>query len=120
MANNRQPVNFLSKSRAAGTYVSDVLDNSDGSMAHIVIDITALTGTLTVTVEGFDHESGKYYTILASAALAGTGTTVLRVFPGATAAANLVANDIMPKFFRVKAVVATGPITFSVGTALSQ
>jgi hypothetical protein len=110
----------VGRARRCDVRQQSVYDNTDGSMAHITIDITALTGTLTVTVEGIDPESGKTYTILASAALAGTGTTVLRIFPGATVAANLTANDIMPKFFRIKAVVVTGPVTFSVGVSLSN
>lgn len=77
------------------------------------IDITAISGTtpsLTVTVQGKDPVSGKYYTLLASAALNATGTTVLRIYPGLTAAANLTASDILPTDFRIIYVVAgTGP-----------
>jgi hypothetical protein len=80
---------------------------------HLVVDITAISGTsptLTVTVEGKDPVSGKYYTILASAALNAVATTVLKVYPGLTAAANTVANDVLPGAWRVKAVVGgTGP-----------
>lgn len=58
---------------------------------------------------------GQYYTILASAAITGTGTTVLRVYPGLTAASNLVANDILPSTWRVNLVHAdSDSITYSV------
>lgn len=80
------------------------VDNASGKFAHVVIDITSITGaapTATFTVQGKDPVSGKYYTILASAALNAIGTTVLKIGPGLTAAANLVANDIMPRKFRV-------------------
>jgi hypothetical protein len=76
---------------------------------QLVIDITALTGTgptLTVTIQGKDPTSGKFYTILASAALAAVATTVLRVYPGLTAAANLTANDVLPREWRVVATIA--------------
>jgi hypothetical protein len=78
------------------------LENLSSRGAHIVIKITGLTGTsATFTVQGKDALSGDYYTILASAALTGTGTTVLRIYPGLTASANLVASDVIPRFFRV-------------------
>lgn len=80
------------------------LDNMSGNSAHVVIDITSITGTTptaTFTVQGKDPTSGKYYTILASTALNAVATTVLRIGPSLTAAANLVANDIMPRCFRV-------------------
>jgi hypothetical protein len=75
---------------------------------HLVIDITTITGTtptLTVTIEGKDPTSGKYYTILASAALNATGTTVLKVYPGLTASANAVANDVLPRTWRVRTTI---------------
>lgn len=87
--------------------------NLYGSGLHLVIDITAITGTTptyTVTIEGKDPTSGKYYPILASAALTAVGTTVLRVYPGFTAAANLTANDALPLTWRVKdAIGGTTP-----------
>lgn len=93
--------------QAAGTVQFEGANHNCRGM-HLVIDITAITGTtptLTVTIEGKDPTSGKFYTILASAALNATGTTVLKVYPGLTAAANTVANDVIPRDFRVKAVV---------------
>lgn len=80
------------------------LDNLSARAAQVVIDITSITGTTptaTFTVQGKDEASGKYYTILASAALNAAGTTVLKIGPGLTAAANSVANDILPRTFRV-------------------
>jgi hypothetical protein len=80
---------------------------------HLVIDTTTMTGagpTLTVTIQGKDPTSGKFYNILASAAIATATTTVLKVYPGLTAAANLVANDVLPREWRVVAV-AGGTLT---------
>jgi len=72
--------------------------NTQGKACHLTIDVTAWSaGSLTVTIQGKDPTSGKLYTILASAALVATGTVVLRVGSGLTAAANLVANDVLPK-----------------------
>lgn len=88
---------------------------------HLVIDVTAVAATPSVvfTIQGKDPLSGQYYTILASAAVTATGTTVLRVFPGATAAANTVANDWLPQTWRVLATHGDADsITYTVHAAL--
>jgi hypothetical protein len=99
------------------------LDNTSSIGATVVIDITAITGTTptaTFTVEGRDEVSGKYYTILASAALNTVATTVLRIYPGLTAAANVTASSLIPKTFRVTVTIAgtTPVVTATVGVAL--
>ena len=108
----------------ATTVNSGDLDNPAGSATAFVVDITAITGTTpsaTFLVEGKDPVSGKYYTILASAALTAAGTTVLRVFPGATAAANASVNDFIPKTFRVTCTIAgtTPAVTATVGVLIN-
>lgn len=68
----------------------------------LVIDITAgVTLAVTPKIEGVDTLSGKTFTLLVGTALAGVGTTVLRVFPAAPAAANAVANDVLPETIRI-------------------
>jgi hypothetical protein len=77
------------------------------------------TGSITVEVDGKDPVSGQYYTILASAAIAANGFTVLRVYPGLTAAANAVASDLLPRTFRLKVTANNAnPATYSVGYEL--
>lgn len=90
---------------------------SAGKYLTLVIVITAIgTGTLTVTVGGCDAASNTFYSILASAALAANATTILRVGPTYTAAANLVANDIIPLTWNVQVVVGgTSGVTASIG-----
>lgn len=107
----------------AGTVLSSDQVHRVGSGIKLVVDITAITGTaptLTVTLLGKDTASGKYYTILASAALSAVGTTVLTVFPGAAVAANVSANDILPRTWQVQAVVAgtTPAVTATIGASL--
>lgn len=90
--------------------------------AHVVIDVTAVTATpsVTFTVSGVDRVSGKIYTLLASAAITATGTTVLRIGPALTAAANTVANDVLPPVIRFTATHADADsITYSVGAHFS-
>lgn len=82
--------------------------NNNGRGIKLVIDITALTGTvptLTVTIQGKDPVSGKYYTLLVSAALAAVATTTLEVYPGIAAAANSTAGVTLPRTFRIITVI---------------
>src|SRR5687767_4994745 len=105
---------------AARTPTVNAEDHSDviGDYLHLIIDCTAVDATPQVAypIQGKDPASGKYYTILASAAITGTGTTILKVGPSLTAAANLVANDIVPSIWRVIATHGDADsITYSCG-----
>jgi hypothetical protein len=88
----------------AGTVNTADFTNPRSRGLQLIIDITAITGTptLTVTIQG------KYYALLVSTALNAVATTVLRVYPGLTASNNLVASDIVPSTWRVSYVVAGG------------
>lgn len=111
---------FESKARTA-TENSRDFRNPDGIGAIVTIDCTAITSSPSVvfTLQGKDPASGKYYTILASAAIVGTGTTTMRVHPDLTAAANTVAKDMMPAVWRIIATAAdSDSITYSVGVSL--
>lgn len=95
---------------AAGINGADQINRQFRGL-HLVIDITALAGTaptLTVTIQGKDPISGKYYTLLASAVLAAVATTVLRVYPGGPVTANLAANDALPRIWRVITAIGGG------------
>ena len=89
---------------------------------HLVIDCTAKAGaapSVVFTIQGEDAASGKFYTILASAAIVAVGTTILRVYPGLVAAANVAANDVLPRSWRVIATHANADsITYSVGASV--
>lgn len=79
--------------------------NYNASGLALTIDVTAITATPSVTfaVKYKDSLSGKYVTLLTSAAITAVGTTVLRIGPWLTAAANLVARDVLPVVWRVEA-----------------
>lgn len=88
---------------------------------HLVIDVTAVAATpsITVTVQGVDRVSGQVYTILESAAITAVSTTVLKVAPALTAAANTVANDLLPPIFRITVTHADADsITYSIAGQL--
>lgn len=116
----RRHETLLASSTKTASFNGDDVANLGYRGGHIVIDVTAASGTsptLVVTVQGKDPTSGKYYTILASASITGTGTTVLRIFDGATVAANTAANDVLPPVWRVISTIGgTSPsFTYSIG-----
>jgi len=92
--------------------------NAYGRGIKVFINISSITaGSAVVTIQGKDP-SGNYYTVLASASLTATGETVLTVYPGTTAAANSVANDVLPRQWRVSVSVTTGPVNMNVSACL--
>lgn len=114
-------VTLLASAARTATVATADQSNNDYRGVHVIIDVTASADTPSVvaTIQGKDEVSGKYYTILASAAITGSETRVLRVFPGATNASNLTANDILPSTWRVNLVHAdTDSITYSVAAQL--
>ena len=107
---------------AAGTNGTDQT-NYNARGVKLVIDITALTGvspTLTVTVQGKDAASGKYYTILASTALAAVATTTLEIYPGIATAANATQGVTLPRVWRVITTITgtTPAVTATVGASV--
>lgn len=115
-----QSLSALTLSAAAASVSGDDIGNTSADGAVFVVDITAITGTsptAVFTIEGKDPVSGKYYTILQSASLSTVATTVLRVHPAMTAAANVTASDMLPSVFRVRATIGgtTPAVTATVG-----
>lgn len=83
----------------------------------VVLDVTnAGTGSVTLTIQGKDVASGKYYTLLAGAAVVTNATTVYSVYPGAAVAANVSANDALPATWRILVTANNAnPATYTVG-----
>ena len=95
----------------------------DGRGVQLVIDITAITGTTpsaTFSVQGKDMASGKYYNLLTSVALTAVGTTVLTIYPGIAASANVSANTVIPRVFRVSYTISgtTPVVTATIGASI--
>lgn len=105
---------FASAARTATP--TDANFNIASATGFFVINCSAITATPSVVfvVNGVD-KLGNEWPIITSAAITATGTTVLRVFPGATAAANVTVNDLLPEGINVSATHADADsITYSV------
>lgn len=111
--------------QAAATVLSSDQTNLRGRGVNVVVDLTTMTtATVTTTIQGKDAASGKYYDLLAGAAKTSTATTLMTVYPGATAAANVAVAQPLPAVWRVKVVVAdnsgTAAVTGTVGVSVIQ
>ncbi len=106
-------------SKAARTATSTVTLPCESCAGFFVINVTAASGSPSVvfTISGVEPASGTpaAWTILASAAITGTGITVLRIHPSLTASANAIAKDMLPSSISVTATHGTADsITYSV------
>jgi hypothetical protein len=110
---------FPSVARTA-TPTAYTLDMSCITGLIVVMDVTAIgpAPSVVCTLDGVDTVSGKFWNILTATALvAVTGATprVLKVARGLLAAANLVANDIVPDKVRISMAHGNADsITYSV------
>lgn len=106
----------------SGTYNSADQTNFNHKGIQLGINLTSISGgSITVTIQGKDAVSGVYYTILQSAALSSAAFTRLTVHPGLTTSANAMANDLLPRTWRVQVVVGSGAtVTGTIGASLSS
>lgn len=87
---------------------------------NIVIDVTAVTSTPSVvfSVEAQDSASSKWYSLLDSAAITGTGTTALSLGKGNDTVTNLSKRVNLPTKLRITPVHADADsITYTVGAS---
>ena len=108
----------LASAARTATVTADTFQTAGATSGLIVIiNVTAdpAAASVVFTIKGVDPVSNATWDVLASAAIAATGTVVLRVSPHLTAAANLIAKDVVPAFFTVTATHADADsITYSV------
>jgi hypothetical protein len=87
----------------------------------LVTDLTAFVTAASVTpkIRGVDPVSGKKWDILLGAAIVANGTQILKVYAGMTAAANLVASDVIPANIEIEITHGNANShTYSVGIHL--
>lgn len=118
-----EEVTLLPSASRTTTYTSPDLQNLGGRTGmNLVLDMTSVgTGSVTVTINGKDQASGKYYLILAGAAVVTNSTNRYRVSPTLTAGANVIAQDELPPTFQVVVTANNAiPAVYSLGYALSR
>jgi hypothetical protein len=115
-----QDVTYLASAARTTTQTQgDQLNNGWRGML-VVLDMTVVgTGSVTLTIQGKDAASGKYYTLLAGAAVVTNVTNVYYLFPGGPVAANVSANMELPRTFRLLVTANNAnTATYSVGYSL--
>lgn len=117
MTTYNENIPILPSLARTATVTGDDIKNLLSRGLHLIIDVTSITSTPSVVpkIQGKDPVSGKYYDLLTGAAITATGTTVLKLFPSATASANVAVNDFLPSVFRVVMTHAnSNSITYSI------
>jgi hypothetical protein len=112
---------FNLASRAAGTVNSGDIDTTGCNNLNVYTKVTVPNGgSIVVTIQGKDVNSGDYYTILSGTSISTATNQRLKVGPTIAASANAIAQDYLPKTIRISVVVSTAAVTFSVGLSLTD
>jgi hypothetical protein len=117
---NNEDVTFLTSASRTTTQTQADQVNYNWRGIKVVLDMTVVgTGSVTLTIQGKDAISGKYFTLLAGAAVVGNSTNIYTVFPGAPVTTNVSANDFVPRTFRLLVTANNAnAATYSVGYSL--
>lgn len=102
---------------ATGSNAGVSVTTYNASKALINTNIASGAGTVVVAINGVTA-SGFVYNILTSSAFTGVGNNQQRIFPGATAATGLVANDLVPRTLQIVTTVV-GTISYGIDYELS-
>lgn len=117
---NQEATLLASAARTTTQTGADIINYNGDTSLIVVLDMTTVgTGSVTLSIEGKDTASGKYYTILTGAAVTTNSTNRYRVSPDLASAANSIAQDVLPRIIRI--VVAANnanSATYSVGYCL--
>lgn len=108
MTIRRQSQTLLASAARTTAQTSADFSAEEVLCSDFVFDVTLDPGTASITpsIQCKDEVTGVYYTILTGAAIAAVGTTVMRIGPQIVAAANVAANAMLTKKFRVSVAVA--------------
>jgi hypothetical protein len=98
-----------------------LITNQGGRMMHLVVDVTAVSGTssLTVAVDYEDRASLKWVNILTALPFTAIETRELSIGPGLAAAPNVSANHMLPLSLRVRLTHGdSSSTTYSIGATI--
>lgn len=112
-------------SRTAGTVESSDIVNYDHRGAHVFVHRSVGNAHLVATVQGKDALSGRYYNLLTTATMSGTGGAAFILYPGVSAGSATAPatggqrSEALPRTWRVMVVPSTSP-TSSWGVGYSM
>jgi len=104
--NNQNIVLFASALRdpPGQQYESPIVTNYNARGAHIIVNGLALdvvNDQLTMIVEGLEPADGNWYNILVSPLMSVANLYVFKIYPGFNPVVGFVANDLLPRNWRV-------------------
>ena len=114
--NNYENTLLASSARTTTQTSADII-NFNGQNLIVVLNMTVVgTGSVTVSIDGKDSASGTYYNILTGAAITTNSSNRYRIGKTLTAVANSVAQDYLPRVFRIVVTANNAnSATYSVG-----
>lgn len=118
---DKKNVEILASAARTATVSVSGINTGDAPAAYFVLDVTVdgAAASITWKVDYLDETSGKYINLLTGAAVADVGTTVYKISPALTAAANSIAAEHLPQTLKVTVTHADADsITYSVGMLL--
>jgi hypothetical protein len=114
---NENTTLLASAARTTTQASADIVNYNGLTYLDVILDTTvASTGSVTLSIDGKDPASGKYYNLLTGAAVTTVSTNVYRVGVGLTPTANATANMALPRTFRIVVTANNANTqTYSVG-----
>ena len=114
---NNTETTLLASSARTTTQTSADIVNFNGTQLIVVLDMTVVgTGSVTVSIDGKDSASGKYYNILTGVPIIVNSTNRYRIGRTLALVANSVAQDYLPRVFRIVVTANNAnSATYSVG-----
>lgn len=119
---NEEVALLPSVSRTTTQTSSDLTNVSGAGSLTVILDMTTVgTGSVVLSIDGKDPASGKYYNLLTGANVTTNSTNRYRVGPSIAASANAIAQDYMPRTFRIVVTANNAnPAVYTVGYIISR
>lgn len=117
---NKEVIEVYASAARTASPTAEIIATGDAPAVYFIVEVTAVTATPSVVFnfELHDPETDTDVTLLASAAVTGVSSNIYKISPALTASANLIAQEHVPQFVKVRPVHADADsITYQV-TAL--
>lgn len=117
----KQQVNVLASAARTADPTAVDINTANHRGLIVLLDVTAIAATpsITVNIDGYDHNADETWTLLDGAAVTAVSHNVYRVYPGIAETANVAADDVLPLFVRVSVAHGdTDSITYSIDAIL--